>query len=149
MLTKRIIPKSIVYGLVASAVLLVFYFFILTFVSGWGFAWEQFGDYWYFIVSLAVGFGIQIGLYTYVKHVVHQGQGAGKVVAVSGTTSTAAMISCCTHYLVNIIPVLGVTGVASVVAHYQVQFFWVGLFYNLAGIAYIGRAAWKATPSTV
>lgn len=59
------------------------------------------------------------------------------MVAASGTTSTAAMISCCAHYLVNVLPVLGVTGFITVVAQYQVELLWLGLAFNLAGILYI------------
>ena len=127
--------KPIAYGTLASAVLLGVYFTILTFVSGWGFAQEQFSAYGYFIVSLAVGFGIQIGLYVYLRQLVKEGPAA--MLGVTGTTSTAAMISCCTHYLVNLLPILGVAGIVTFVAQYQVQLFWVGILFNLGGIAYM------------
>ena len=133
----RTITRSVVYGGGSALALLGVYFAVLTFVSGWSFALEQFSTFWYFVVSLAAGFGIQIALYQYLKGLVHSGQGMGKVVGVSGTTSTAAMISCCAHYLVNLIPVLGVTGVVTFVAQYQVELFWVGIFSNLVGIAYM------------
>ncbi|OGI64901.1 hypothetical protein A3H53_03825 [Candidatus Nomurabacteria bacterium RIFCSPLOWO2_02_FULL_40_10] len=129
--------KSILYGILASSVLLVVYFAILTLVSGWTFALEQFASYWYFIISLTVGFGIQITLYQYIKSLVHSGQGMGKIVGVSGTTSTAAMISCCAHYLVNLVPILGVTGLVTFVGQYQVELFWVGIVFNLFGIMFI------------
>jgi len=134
---KKIIIKSVLYGTLASTILLAVYFAILTFVSGWNFAQNQFTSYWYFIISLVVGFGIQIALYQYIKSLVHSGQGMGKVVGVSGTTSTAAMISCCAHYLVNLIPILGVTGLVSFVAQYQVKLFWVGIASNIFGIGYM------------
>ena len=127
------------YGILASSILLGVYFTILTLVSGWSFAQEQFASYWYFVVSLAIGFGIQIGLYQYIKGLVHSGQGMGKVVGVSGTTSTAAMISCCAHYLVNLVPILGITGIATFFAQYQVEFFWIGLAFNLFGIMFISN----------
>lgn len=131
------IAKSTLYGMLASAILLGVYFAVLTLVSGWSFAQSQFADFWYFIISLVVGFGIQIALYQYIKGLVHNGQGMGKVVGVSGTTSTAAMISCCAHYLVNLVPILGVTGLATFAAQYQVKLFWVGIFFNVVGIAYM------------
>ena len=131
------IAKSTLYGMLASAILLGVYFAVLTFVSGWSFAQSQFATFWYFIVSLAIGFGIQIALYQYIKSLVHSGQGMGKVVGVSGTTSTAAMISCCAHYLVNLVPILGVTGLATFVAQYQVKLFWVGILFNIVGIGYM------------
>ena len=129
--------KSILYGILASATLLGVYFAIITLVSGWDFAQEQFASYWYFVLSLTVGFGIQISLYQYIKSLAHSGQGMGKIVGVSGTTSAAAMISCCAHYLVNLLPILGVTGLISFVAQYQVKLFWVGIFFNIAGIIYM------------
>ena len=137
------ITKPILYGTFASSILLGVYFTILTLVSGWNFAQEQFASYWYFVVSLAVGFGIQIALYQYIKGLVHSGQGMGKVVGVSGTTSTAAMISCCAHYLVNLVPILGVTGIATFAAQYQVKFFWIGLAFNLFGIIFISNKIMK------
>ena len=131
------IAKSTLYGMLASAILLGVYFAVLTLVSGWSFAQSQFATFWYFIVSLAIGFGIQIALYQYIKSLVHSGQGMGKVVGVSGTTSTAAMISCCAHYLVNLVPILGVTGLATFAAQYQVKLFWVGILFNIIGIGYM------------
>ncbi len=141
-MTNNII-KSVLYGILASAILLGIYFVILTLVSGWSFAQDQFASFWYFVLSLTVGFGIQITLYQYIKSLVHSGQGMGKVVGVSGTTSTAAMISCCAHYLVNLVPILGVTGLVTFVAQYQVKLFWVGIFFNIAGIAYMTTKIYK------
>jgi len=136
---KNNIIKSILYGTLASAILFGVYFGVLTLVSGWGYAQTQFSTYWYFIVSLVVGFGIQIALYQYIKSLVHGGQGMGKVVGVSGTTSTATMISCCAHYLVNLVPILGITGLATFVSQYQIKIFWVGLAFNLFGIVFISN----------
>ena len=124
-------------GLGAFAALLAAYFAIVGLVSGRQFAVEQFATYWYFLVSLAAGFGLQMGLYSYLRRLVAHASGSTKVVAVSGTTSAAAMVSCCAHYLTNILPILGATGLVTIAAQYQVQFFWVGLAFNLAGIAYI------------
>lgn len=137
------IAKSTLYGALASAILLGVYFAALTLVSGWNFAEDQFTTYWYFIISLVVGFGIQIALYQYLKSLVHSGQGMGKVVGVSGTTSTAAMISCCAHYLVNLVPILGITGLATFVAQYQIKIFWIGLAFNIFGISFISNKILK------
>lgn len=137
--------KSTRAGALAGLALLAAYFLILTLVSGWEFAWTQFGNFWYFVVALAAGFGAQIGLYTYLRQVARHPAASGKVVAVSGATSTGAMISCCTHYLANVLPVLGATGVVALVAQYQVQLFWVGLAFNLAGVLYVGRKALQAS----
>jgi len=60
-----------------------------------------------------------------------------KTVAATGTTSALAMISCCAHYLANIVPILGIAGVLSIVAQYQIKIFWIGLFSNILGIVFI------------
>lgn len=136
--------KSVLYyGLFGTASLLVVYFAILTLVSGWSFAQDQFLEFWYFILSLATGFGIQLGLYAYLRERVKRGSGTGKVVGVAGATSTATMISCCTHYLVNLLPILGATGVVTLVAQYQVELFWIGIIFNIAGIAYMASRIFK------
>lgn len=132
------INKSVVFGVLGSLILLGFYFLILNFVSGWEFTLMQFKISWYYIIVLSLGFGTQIGLYTYLRQKISN-QKTGKVVAVSGTASTIAMISCCSHYLVNILPIIGITGFLTIVGQYQTQLFWVGILANLFGIIYILR----------
>jgi len=126
----------LVKGLLAALALLGIYFLLVGLISGFSFAWEQFGRYWYFILSLAAGFGIQVSLYSRLRELVGKNSNRG-VVAVSGTTSTFAMVSCCSHYLVNILPILGISGVLTLVAQYQIELFWVGLSANLLGILYL------------
>lgn len=119
--------------------LLAVYFSTTAFISGWNFALQQFSQFWYFIVGLAFGFGFQIALYFYLKQEIKNRnmEFSGKALAVTGTTSTLAMVSCCAHYLANIIPILGIAGSFAIIAQYQIQLFWVGLIFNAFGIAYI------------
>ena len=133
------------YGTLAFGLLLALYFGVLTLVSGWKFTVSQFNDFWYYILPLGAGFGLQVALYIRLRELLHQSKDARTMMAASGTTSPAAMISCCAHYLVNIAPVLGATGVITFAAQYQVEFFWVGIAFNAAGIAYIGNKLWQAT----
>ena len=138
------LAKPFQLGTLAFMLMLAIYFGVVSLISGRNFAIEQFAEFWYFIVALALGFGIQVGLYTYLKNLVGQHGMSGKVVAASGTTSAAAMVSCCAHYLVNILPILGVTGILTLVAQYQIELFWLGLAFNVAGILYIVPKVVKA-----
>ncbi len=131
--------KSIGFGILASSLLLGLYFAVLSLISGWDFALDQFVSFRIYIVSLAVGFGIQVGLFTYLRNLVHGAQGSGKVLGVTGATSTVTMVSCCAHYLVNLLPVLGVTGAVTFISQYQIELFWLGLIFNIGGIIYIAR----------
>ena len=137
--------RPAVYGTLAFGLLLAAYFGVLTVVSGWKFTVSQFSEFWFYIVPLGAGFGVQVALYTRLRQLLHQSKDARAVMTASGTTSTAAMISCCAHYLVNVAPVLGATGLVTFAAQYQVEFFWIGIGFNAAGIAYIGNKLWKAT----
>lgn len=137
--------KNWLYGTAAATVLLGLYFLIVTLISGFEFTLSQFQIYWYFLVSLAVGFGVQIGLYSRLRQLVRQSSMAmgGKTVAVTGTTSTLSMVSCCAHYLANIVPILGIAGFLTIVAQYQIEIFWVGLAFNLFGIIFIANKVIK------
>jgi YHS domain-containing protein len=124
-------------GLAAASVLLAIYFSVLGLLSGWRFTLLQFEEFWPYIIALAVGFGIQVGLFLFLRRSVHAAHRTARVVAATGSSSGIAMLSCCTHYLVNLLPVLGATGLASLVGQYQVELFLVGLAANLAGIGYM------------
>jgi P-type Cu+ transporter len=138
MIARLVLTRSSGFGALAFGLLLAAYFGAVSLVSGWRFTLDQFSEFWFYIVPLAAGFGVQVALYVKLREVVRRGMGTGSMVAASGTTSTAAMISCCAHYLANVAPVLGATGLVSFAAQYQVEFFWVGLAFNAAGIAYVG-----------
>ncbi len=129
--------KPLAAAIVASLLLLALYFGALTLVSGWEFTLEQFQTYWYFVTALATGFGVQVGLFVYLRDLVRGTRSQGVVLATSGTTSTAAMISCCAHYLVNVAPIVGAAGLVTFATQYQVELFWVGLAFNAGGIIYI------------
>ena len=138
---SKIIFRSVLNGAVATLILIAIYFITVILVSGWIFTKIQFSQYWFFIVALAIGFGIQISLYSYLRSMIKDT--SRKTVATTGATSTIAMISCCTHYIVNVLPVLGAVGIVTVISQYQIQFFWVGLVFNLIGIIYMSNKVYR------
>ena len=138
------INKSILKGIIAAILLFAFYLGIVSVISDWAFARQQLSQYGVYVVLLAVGFGIQIGLYSYMKSLHCERMPKG-VLATSSTTSILAMISCCAHYLVTILPILGVTGLVSVVNKYQAELFQVGLIFSILGIMYMAGQVRKLT----
>lgn len=131
-------------------VLVAGYFAIVGSVSGMRTASQQFVMHWGYIVALASGFGLQVGLYAYLRLLVAERARARRLVAASGATSTAAVLacgaSCCVQPLANLLPILGAAGLTALAAEYQAELFWIGLAVNLGGIAYIGRRVWRARP---
>lgn len=136
--------KPVVFGMLASLIMLSIYFGVLIPISGWEYTVSEFVRFWPYLIALSLGFGTQIGLYVYLRQMLMQHSTGGSMVVASGTTSTAAMISCCAHYLVNVAPVVGAAGFITLVAQYQVELFWVGLAFNFAGIAFIGSRLLQA-----
>ncbi len=136
--------KSVLLGGLAFLAMLAVYFGVLTLVSGWEFTLSEFLRFWPYVVALALGFGLQIGLYVHLKQQLARHHAGGGMVVASGTTSTAAMLACCTHYLTNVLPIIGATGLVTLVAEYQVELFWVGLAFNAVGIAFVGSRILQA-----
>jgi len=65
---QKIMLSSVLKGFLGASLLLIFYFSTVILISGWDFAQSQFSKYWYFVLILSLGFGIQVGLYTYLKN---------------------------------------------------------------------------------
>lgn len=126
--------RALAYGTLAGLGILAFYISVLTFFQSYGFALYEFNRLWIWLVPLAIGFGTQIGLYTSIRHNATIRTGA----ATSGTISGGSMVLCCSHYLFNIIPIIGITGLSgfgSFLMAYQKAFFSIGILSSITGIA--------------
>ncbi|MEK6926232.1 MAG: hypothetical protein AABW50_03055 [Nanoarchaeota archaeon] len=122
--------KAILYGLLSGIGIFSFFIIILAVFVNFGFAVSEFKRLWFFILPLAGGFGTQIGLYTAIKHNAMVNAGA----ATSGTVSGGSMVVCCSHFLLNIIPIIGLSGLATFLMAYQKVFFSVGIASSVFGI---------------
>lgn len=125
--------KALTYGILAGFGILTFYITVLTLFENYGFALYEFKRLWVWLVPIAIGFGAQIGLYISIKHdaIVNRGM------ATSGTISGGSMVACCTHYLLNIIPLIGITGLSafsSFLMTYQKAIFSIGIASSVVGI---------------
>jgi hypothetical protein len=58
-------------------------------------------------------------------------------VAASGTVSGGSMVACCSHFLLNMIPIAGVSGLAIFLVKYQAWFLGVGIVSNIIGISFM------------
>ena len=127
--------NSVLYGLLAGIGLLLFYLGVLSIFQGIEFAFLNLRSLWYFIFPLAIGFGIQIGLYTSIKHNAMINGVAGGTGGIAG----GSMIACCSHFLLNLIPIVGISGIATILMNYQKWFLGVGIIANIFGIIFMLR----------
>jgi len=122
--------NSILYGIIAGIGLLIFYLSVVSIFQGIGFAFLNLRSLWYLIFPLAIGFGTQIGLYFSIKHTAM----LTGTVASTGTISAGSMLACCSHFLLNMIPIIGFSGVALFLTKYQAWFLGFGILSNFVGI---------------
>jgi len=123
--------NSIFYGILAGAGILFFYIGVLTIFQSLDFAISEFRNLWFWIIPLAIGFGIQIGLYNSILHTAT----INAEIATSGGVSGGSMIACCSHFALNAIPILGFSALTTFLMAYQKWFFALGILSNLFGIA--------------
>jgi len=122
--------NSIFYGVLSSVGILFFYITVLTIFQDFDFAILQFRSLWYLIIPLALGFGVQIGLYNSILHTAK----LNAEIATSGTISGGSMVACCSHFVLNAMPILGFTWAATFLMAYQKWFFGLGILSNIVGI---------------
>lgn len=133
--------KEIRNGLLGGISLLLFYFVVMTVAErSLSATVSQFAQLWYWMIILSAGFGIQIGLFTHLQQIIkhHQMTGNSKTIAVTSTgTSAASMIACCAHHLSDVLPIIGLSGLAVFFTQYQVPLILIGVVMNIFGIFYM------------
>ena len=123
--------KALTYGIPAGLGILLFYISVLTIFQSYGFALYEFKRLWYWLIPLAIGFGTQIGLYVSIRHTA----ALTGTVAGTGGVSAGSMVACCSHFILNLVPIVGLSGIAIFLAAYQKEFLGVGILSNIIGIS--------------
>lgn len=143
--------KPVATGLLGGIALVGLYLGIVRVGSAsWPHTVELLLTDWYFVAAVATGFAIQIGLFTYLRHVLRQNgrMRSATAMAAGGTaTSTTSMVACCLHHLADVLPVIGLSGAAVFFTTYKVPVIVFGLATNGLGIAIMLRAIRHAKPA--
>src|SRR3990172_5065413 len=129
------IKRHILIGVGAALLLLLIYVGIITWAQGIEHALVQAASLWYWVAALAGGFGLQAGLFSFIRQSLRERRAAATAsVAASGGISAGSMVACCAHHLADVLPFLGVSGLAAFFASQQVLFLVIGILSNLVGI---------------
>jgi hypothetical protein len=137
---KTLLP--IFAGIIATLAMIGTYLAILTVFQDWKHAAEQFAADRWIVLLVALGFGAQIGLYTYLRILIHAAQAAGATAATGAGagTSTLGMVACCAHHLTDLAPLVALTGASSLsgaisfLTEYKYAFIALGLAMNAIGM---------------
>ncbi|MEW5990401.1 MAG: hypothetical protein AB1736_03530 [Chloroflexota bacterium] len=139
-----IAPRSIVAGLIGSGALLALYLAIISLAQGVEHAFEQLALDAPFVGLIAVGFGTQIGLFVELRAIDRRHRASAAVTAAGTGTSAVAMLACCAHHVVDLLPIVGLSAAAVFLNAYKTPLFLVGIGMNIIGIVVIARQLQRA-----
>ncbi|WP_456475000.1 hypothetical protein [Candidatus Pyrohabitans sp.] len=130
--------RATIAGFAGGVALLLLYFGILALAQSFEHALDSFAGLWYWILALSAGFGVQMGLYHYIRAVSKlRKTRAGAGVAASGGMSGAAMVACCAHHVSDVLPLLGISAAALFLTEYQLLFMVLGLLSSIVGTTFM------------
>jgi hypothetical protein len=100
---------------------------------------SELGRWWTYVAALAVGFGIQVGLYMHIRDFVKTAGGElhGSRMAMGGGVSASSMVVCCLHHVTDVLPILGLSAASLFLANYQSVFMSLGILSSVVGTAVI------------
>ena len=134
-------------GLLGAAFLASLYLGIVSLAGSPEHAMDLFWQDKLLVIPILIGFGTQVGLYTFLKkgpYMTLRAPRAGATTAASGGMSTAAMVACCAHHIADVLPLIGLTAAATFLANWKGPFMAVGLTMNIVGIMVMLREIRKA-----
>lgn len=144
MITRRV-AASLAAGLAGSAALVGLYLGLVTWAQGPAHALDLLWDDRLFVGLIAAGFGTQVGLFTYLRLLQRAMARESVALAGAGTaTSTASMLACCAHHVADVLPLVGLSGLAVFLVEFRTPLMLLGVATNLAGIAVMVRELRRA-----
>jgi hypothetical protein len=123
-------------GILGAAALTALYLGIVSLAESPQHALDLFWQDRGLVIPILLGFGVQVGLVVLLKTGLYLPVGAagGATTAAGGGMSAVAMAACCAHHVTDVLPLVGVTAAATLLANWKVPFMVAGLFTNVAGI---------------
>lgn len=146
--TQKLGPYPFFIGIAAALAVVGFYLGLQTLTSDWYNAKMQFIEYRWWIIALSLGLGTQVTLFALMRKKLYGRNitAAKSGLAASGGMSTASMAARCAHYLVPLMPTLGLpflSGAVAGIARYQTELFMIGVLSNLFGLGIMLRIMYK------
>ncbi len=141
-MTQRTLPRwvsSLVAGATGAAGLVALYVGLISLAQGFGHAIDQLRADLPFVLAIAVGFGTQVGLFIELRAIHSRHRASGALTAASAGAGTAAMLACCAHHLVDVLPLLGLSAAVVFLADYRTPLIALSLGMNALGVVVIGR----------
>ena len=143
---KRLLV-AVLLGAAGTFALVGLYLGIVTWAQGAEHALDLLWDDRLFVGAISLGFGTQVGLFSYLRML--QRATARSSVALAGagtTTSSVSMVACCAHHLADVLPIVGLSGLAVFLVEFRTPLMLLGIATNLLGIAVMLRELRRIRP---
>lgn len=132
---KSLISDIIRNSIIAILIVVAVNFLVLYYLNFPSMAIFQIKKYIWLLIPLILGFGVQIGLFTYLKY---KSAVCSITSMAGGGVSGISMLLCCSHYLVNILPFISLS-FANLLTQYTFYILLFGVVSNLFGIGFMLR----------
>jgi len=144
MVKRRLLPLGA--GLLGGALLTSVYLGLVSLAESPTRALELFWEDRWYVIPILLGFSTQVGLYTFLKKGLYlpTASHGGVTTTASGGMSTMAMVACCAHRVMDVLPFLGLSSLVVFLAEWKIPFLIIGLLSNLFGIGVMVREILKA-----
>ncbi len=135
----RVRIGSVIAGAAGAAFLPALYLGLISLAQGPGHAFDQLRADLPYVLAIAVGFGTQVGLFVELRAIHARQRASGALTAASAGAGSAAMLACCAHHLVDVLPLVGLSAAAVFLADYRTPLIAISLGLNVLGIVVMGR----------
>lgn len=129
------IVRSVFIGSISFIGLIFLNFLLISVISrSPSFAFEQLLKLRFYILPLALGFGVQAALFFKIRRLFRK---SSLVVSGTGAASTGSMLACCAHHLTEALPLLAIGGVSSFFTNFQKEFLLMSILINWLGALHL------------
>lgn len=130
------VARAVTIGLLGTLALSGLYLGIVSLAESPRHAFDLFWEDRWLVIPILLTFGVQVGLYAFVRVGAHlPPHTAGASAAAGGGLSTVAMVACCAHHVTDVLPIVGVSLAATFLTTWKTPLMGLGLAANFAGIA--------------
>lgn len=130
---------SVGVGAAGAVLLVALYLGLISLAQGPDHAIYQLRADLPFVLAIALGFGIQVGLFADLRAIHSRHRGSQALTAASAGAGSAAMLACCAHHLVDVLPLVGLSAATVFLNDYRPLLVAFSLGMNALGIAIISR----------
>ena len=126
--------KHYILGFIASILMFTTYFGVMLIFNPLVYVIEDLISKFVLISLIVVSFGIQVGLFTYIRNFNKLSSLSRGQTAMSGGVSSTSMLVCCLHHVTELIPLIGISAFTIFLVKYQLLFLYIGVLFSILSI---------------